>query len=237
MMPEGWSDRLGFVERYLLSGREGGDVRLSTAAHNSARFPFISPPGSIRNQDNRLVDRIVDGGYFENYGALAAKELALAVHAVAPQLRPLVIVVSNDPSDLLDPADDATPDEQGASRPHAAAGELLTEASAPITTFAHSRTAHGILAVDQLWTTLHTAIPDCKKLMIQVRIWPDGDKQLSMSWWESQLVQRRIHRQTEQGEDSNAERGADNNQNRRHLDVIWHEMKESSCGTPKGNPE
>ena len=55
--------------------------------------------------------------------------------------------------------------------------------------------------------------------------------------WESQLVQGRIHRQTEQGEDSNAERGADNNQNRRHLDAIWHEMKESSCGAPKGNPE
>src|SRR5262249_32732161 len=87
IMPGGWSGRLGFIERYLLSGREGDDVRLSTAAHNSARFPFISPPGSIRNQDNMLADRIVDGGYFENYGALTAKELALAVHAVAPQLR------------------------------------------------------------------------------------------------------------------------------------------------------
>ena len=234
MKAERWKDRLGFVAQYLLRGTEGDDVRLSTAAHNSARFPFISPPGSIRNQENMLVDRIVDGGYFENYGALAAKELALAVHAVAPQLRPLVIVISNDPGDLLDPADDATRDQQGPPRPRGAAGELLTEALAPITTFANARTAHGVLAVDQLWTTLHTAIPDCNRLMIQVRIWPDGDKQLSMSWWESPLVQRQIHRQTEQ--DPDQQRGKDKNQNRAHLEAIWQEMQASSCGPPKANP-
>jgi Patatin-like phospholipase len=233
---EYWKDRLGFVERFLLRGTEGDDVRLSTAALNSARFPFISPPGSIRNQKDMLVDRIVDGGYFENYGALAAKELALAVHAVAPQLRPLVIVISNDPSDLLDPADDATHDQKGPLRPHATAGEVLSEATAPITTFANARTAHGVLAVDQLWTTLHEAIQDCGKLVIQVRIWPDRDKQLSMSWWESSLVQRQIHRQTEQRQDSNSESGADKNQNRPHLDAIWREMQASSCGNPKENP-
>jgi hypothetical protein len=99
---ERWSDRLGFLERYRLRRIGGDDVRVSTAAHNSARFPFISPPGSIRdNQDQVIIDRIVDGGYFENYGALAAKELALAVHAVEPQLKPLVIVISNDPADFL----------------------------------------------------------------------------------------------------------------------------------------
>jgi hypothetical protein len=43
------------------------DVRLSTAALNSARFPLISPPGAIHNKDDQIIDRIVDGGYFENY--------------------------------------------------------------------------------------------------------------------------------------------------------------------------
>src|SRR5262249_47331566 len=51
------------------------DIRLSTAAHNSARFPVISPPGAVRNspvnrpkdEKNQVIDRIVDGGYFENY--------------------------------------------------------------------------------------------------------------------------------------------------------------------------
>jgi hypothetical protein len=180
-----------------------------------------------------LVDRIVDGGYFENYGALAAKELALAVHAVAPKLRPLVIVISNDPADLLGPTDDAVQDQQGPPRPHVSGGEVLTEAIAPITTFANARTAHGVLAVNELQETLHTVIKDCNRLMIQVRIWPDGDKQLSMSWWESPLVQRQIHRQTEQGKGSDPERGADQNQNYPHLEAIWQEMQAPSCGAPK----
>src|SRR5205085_11343852 len=34
-----WTDWLGFAERYFLRGSQGDDVRLSTAAHNSARFP------------------------------------------------------------------------------------------------------------------------------------------------------------------------------------------------------
>ncbi len=230
-MPAGsWDAWLGFLDSYLLHGADGDDVRVSTAAHNSARFPFISPPGSIRSQNYTLVDRIVDGGYFENYGALAAKELAVAVHALAPQLRPLVVVISNDPADLLSPDDDAAHDQQGRSRPYAAAGEVLTEATAPLMTFANARTAHGVLAVDQMWNALHAAIQGCDKLMIQVRIWPDGDKQLSMSWWESPLVQRQIHRQTEQGDN----RGKDKNENRPHLEAIWKEIQAPSCGA--GNP-
>jgi hypothetical protein len=63
--------------------------------------------------------------------------------------------------------------------------------------------------------------------MIQVRVWPDGAKNLSMSWWESPLVQRRLHRQTEQ--EPNSAKGADKNQNLRHLEAIWQEMKASSC--------
>ncbi len=74
----------------------------STAALNSARFPFISPAGTIRDTEE-IADRIVDGGYFENYGALSAKELALAVHAY-------------DPDDLLSPDDDATRNPAQSSR-------------------------------------------------------------------------------------------------------------------------
>ena len=58
------------------------DVRLSTAATNSARFPVISPPGAVRNRKDNVVDRIVDGGYIENYGAITAMELAVAINAV-----------------------------------------------------------------------------------------------------------------------------------------------------------
>jgi hypothetical protein len=226
----GWTDWLGSVGPYFFSDPAGDDVRSSTAALNSARFPIISPPGSMRGQDGMLVDRIVDGGYFENYGALGAKELALAIHAVASQLQPLVIVVSNDPADLLDPSDDVVPDQPTPSRPYASAAEPLTEVTTPIETFANARTAHGALAVDQLRTALHDSIQHCDRLVIQVRIWPDGDKQLSMSWWESPLVQRQMHRQTEKTQDVNSQSGADENQNLPHLKAIWQEMRTSSCG-------
>jgi hypothetical protein len=43
------------------------DFRLSTMAAGSARFPIVSPPGTVRPQ--RRAFRFVDGGYFDNSGA------------------------------------------------------------------------------------------------------------------------------------------------------------------------
>jgi hypothetical protein len=75
------------------------DIRLSTAASLSARFPFISPPGNVRNQRRGLVGRIVDGGYFENFGATTALEI---VHALrADDLSPFVVEITNDPELLV----------------------------------------------------------------------------------------------------------------------------------------
>jgi hypothetical protein len=49
-------------------------IPLSTAVHNSARFPYISPAGTIwakdQNGDTWKADRIVDGGYFEVLGGI-----------------------------------------------------------------------------------------------------------------------------------------------------------------------
>jgi hypothetical protein len=78
------------------------DVRLSTAVTNSARFPFISPAGRFVSAG--VVNssfQIIDGGYFENYGARTVWELARAIedlNAQDPTLNvvPIVVVVSND---------------------------------------------------------------------------------------------------------------------------------------------
>ena len=42
------------------------DFRLSTIAASGARFPFVSPVGSVRTNDSTF--RFVDGGYFDNSG-------------------------------------------------------------------------------------------------------------------------------------------------------------------------
>jgi hypothetical protein len=57
-------------------------VRLSTAALASARFPFVSPHGTITNADQVIIDRIVDGGYFESNGALTTIDIADALRRV-----------------------------------------------------------------------------------------------------------------------------------------------------------
>ena len=216
--------------------RHTDDVRLSTAAHNSARFPLISPPGVIRNSKQQFVDRILDGGYFENYGTLSAKELALAVHAAQPQLAPVVVTISNDPNDFLDSEDDSNPESKGGQqedlygkqklmRSMVGGREFFTDVTAPLGTVANTRTAHGILSVGQLQTTLHEAIPACEVLVIKIRVWPLPDqKGLSMSWWESIPIQICLRRQLEPEYDRNG--------NDQHLKKIWEVLNmTSNCAT------
>lgn len=78
------------------------DVRMATAVTNSARFPFISPAGRfVSAGPSGAAYQIIDGGYFENYGARTAWELARAIedlNAQDPSLDviPIVVVISND---------------------------------------------------------------------------------------------------------------------------------------------
>jgi len=58
----------------------GSDVRLSTAAHNSARFTYVSPVGSMLNPG--LIDHIADGGYFENSGGQTAADVIRKVSSL-----------------------------------------------------------------------------------------------------------------------------------------------------------
>ena len=77
------------------------DVPASVAVTNSARFPYLSPAGRFYDKCNGQR-QILDGGYFENYGARTASELAYKITQLAgtvPALKdliPIVVVVSND---------------------------------------------------------------------------------------------------------------------------------------------
>ncbi|MFL5072028.1 MAG: hypothetical protein ACJ8D9_20805 [Xanthobacteraceae bacterium] len=230
--PESW---LAYVQRLFLADfwkkRQLRDIRLSTAAHNSARFPIISPPGSVRNQKHQIIDRIVDGGYVENYGALSALEIALAIRAVNSALAPFVLVISNDPDDPLDPEDDVVRGNAAAAEKYQEKsqkqkrrldvddGEWLTEFTAPITTFANTRTARGTHAVAQLRTALFTRMPQCAAHVAHVRVWPQSEEKskrsraVSMSWWLSTPIQRHLHQQTEDTKNEN-DNGAT-------LDLAW----------------
>src|SRR5208282_2026965 len=154
-------------------------------ALNSARFPLISPAGTIRNKDHKIVDRIVDGGYFENYGALSAKELALAVHAHDQNLFPLIVVISNDPDDLLSPDDDATRNpahskalltlQKTKARTRVSGPEPVTDLVTPVKTVIDARTAHGLLGVAELDSALRDAFSQPCEGLIQIRVWPEPE--------------------------------------------------------------
>lgn len=97
-------DALDFHDLY------GDDVPLSVVVTNSARFPIISPAGTLPGRVAGEASRghILDGGYFENGGIETAAEVAervLAINAASPspaKLLPVFIEINND--DTSDPA-------------------------------------------------------------------------------------------------------------------------------------
>jgi hypothetical protein len=121
---------------------EGADLRPSTAAHNSARFTYLSPAGTLPDGTH-----LVDGGYFENFGAVTARELLkAAVDRWRGRIRPIAILISNDPElearDL--PAGEPQP-------PRAATRETWgAEALSPLRALLHTRDARGLLAASEL---------------------------------------------------------------------------------------
>jgi len=54
----------------------GHDLRISTAAHCSARFPYVSPIGGLPPvADQKCNNHVADGGYFENSGSATALQI------------------------------------------------------------------------------------------------------------------------------------------------------------------
>ena len=78
------------------------DLSISAAIHNGARFPLVSPGGTLLDQNGRPNGHILDGGYFENSGLTTAADIVhsaqlLAAHGQTPRpIRVIVIELSND---------------------------------------------------------------------------------------------------------------------------------------------
>lgn len=116
---------------------------VSSAALNSARFPYVSAAGSVRIRDPQgkvvLLGQLVDGGYFENS---ASATLADFLRRVGPRLqrRERVLHISNDPGVpalMADGADRCEP--QAAPLEVASVGGLL----APPTALVRTRDGRG----------------------------------------------------------------------------------------------
>jgi hypothetical protein len=81
----------------------GTALPLSTAAHLSARFTYVSPAGLIDTHHegpDRWI-RLVDGGYFDNSGTATLQEIARALqraHEAMPGSRPMRLIVLHIPN-------------------------------------------------------------------------------------------------------------------------------------------
>lgn len=119
-----------------------GDISLARAAHNSARFPYVSPAGRLRDQDGTFRGHIVDGGYFENTGADTAFDLItyLDQKALTSHVRFVVIALANSL------AGEVTIDRNVAWRKTKHLGELF----APFRALLQTRDARGTMALNRL---------------------------------------------------------------------------------------
>jgi hypothetical protein len=144
------------------------DMPASTAGHNSARFSYVSPAGKLvparpENGGPRDFGFLLDGGYFENFGAMTALQLLReARQAIGPdKVRPIILQISSDPA--LSARDRARMDRD-ASLCEEKPGSLLfqvgdggdwmssyaNELTAPIAGVLATRVAHGTLASQEL---------------------------------------------------------------------------------------
>ena len=132
------------------------DMPLSTAAHMSARFTYVSPAGRFEADGSHVVD----GGYFENSGAATALDILRQVNDALHQpnepqwgrIVPQIIMISNDPlgvasgsrqmaatKELLKNATASTAVEAAQRRP----GTFLEDALAPVYALLSAREARG----------------------------------------------------------------------------------------------
>ena len=146
-------DGTGFPDAYDFFALASGDIRVSTAALNSARFPYVSPAGTLL-RDGHNVGHIVDGGYFENFGAVTALEtLRAALRALGEAgkwAEPFLIQISNDPQLGKDDLDvdrtDGPLDREG--------NRIANETLSPPLALLNTRDARGVLAYKEFLATV-----------------------------------------------------------------------------------
>ena len=134
------------AEEQLGNNKFPRDVPLSTAAHMSARFTYVSPAGRMPDGGH-----VVDGGYFENSAAATALEILYEVesvidHAGWPErVVPVVIEIRNGPTSVK-------PDTRNDSAitPNQPTREFLSEILAPVSTLLHTRDARATFSQEAI---------------------------------------------------------------------------------------
>ena len=118
---------------------------------------------------------MVDGGYYENFGAITSSELVEALHGYG--LKPFIILINNEPTKTgleCDSVERAPPRGKQQQR------TTFAMFGSPLDAIFGTRSARGTHATAQLCSAVK---PENLALITVARDQHDSDKALSMSWW------------------------------------------------------
>jgi hypothetical protein len=134
------------------------------------------------DRDRKKVRHVVDGGYYENFGAATAREVAKALEKVYG-LEPVVILVNNEHT--VSGLECVTPNQQPTE-------EEASWLWSPVNTVIGTRTARGSHAAVSLCDELNTN----RFAFLTVAADPTNrNMTLSVNWWMSKNVQSYLDRQ------------------------------------------
>lgn len=127
---------------------------LAGLAHHSARFPVVSPAGTVEeltSSDKRVsAFRLVDGGYFDNSGVQTTMELIAYLQRTSRQpFRPVLVLVRNAPD---------SPGCEGPCTP--GTGAVFPEVASMIGALFAVRGAHAVSARQSADRLLHEPVID-----------------------------------------------------------------------------
>jgi hypothetical protein len=119
------------------------DLRLSTAAHNSARFTYVSPAGSVHENGGELLSHVVDGGYFENSGAATAGDVIRRIEQLHGGTVPIHLILIK--FEEVEAGKDGKPKLLPPPGPTC----FINEVASPVRALMNTRSARGTLAYTQ----------------------------------------------------------------------------------------
>jgi hypothetical protein len=209
------------AEEKLGNNTSSRDIPVSTAAHMSARFTYVSPAG-------RLPDggHVVDGGYFENSGAATGLEVLYEVEAAIKDgnwpepVVPIVIEIRNGPTqekpdtrkELVDAPKQAPPGSRDAGNARAKTKrEFLGEVLAPINTLANTREARGTLSQEAIESEQQVQADGPPKLTVENRLLfglHDSPVPLPLGWMLSGDAANEMRHQLRKNHDNQKSTGA-----------------------------
>lgn len=179
------------------------DISLASAVSLSARFPLISPHANIRTPSGRVIDRLVDGGYFDNSGMLTALELSRAIQTITNNaIKPVLIQISNHPVSIKLPGSDLTgkpprfrcPEQSFINQTDSQKNkQLLPELTAVTSAMLNARVARGSHAIALAHQQAGNRFIHFQVAGIRDEL--GASKKLSMSWWLSKSVQNALNNQ------------------------------------------